>query len=431
MAGVVGADTVWVLVSMALVMFMIPGLALFYGGLVRSKNVLSTFMHSFFSMALVSVLWVLIGYSLAFGSSWGGFIGGLDHVLGRGVGFAPREGQTIPHLLFMGYQMMFAVITPALISGAVAERIRFSSYVVFVVLWSLFVYAPVAHWVWAPGGFLFERGALDFAGGTVVHLTGGISALVLAVVMGKRQGYPRRKAPPHDLTMTLLGGGMLWFGWFGFNAGSALAANDIAVLAGVNTHVAAASGALCWAATEWVRHGKPSTLGVVSGFVAGLVAITPAAGFVGPGESLLIGAIASGICFIAVVAKGRFGYDDALDAFGIHGVGGAAGALLTGVFATAARNPAGKNGLIHGGFAVFGEQVLSVLIAAIYAGIVTFGLAKLLERTMGLRVSRDDEAEGLDASMHGEEAFATADGGAHFATPKEENEKTSAPVEQV
>lgn len=428
MSHVVGSDTAWILVSMALVMFMVPGLALFYGGLVRSKNVLSTFMHSFFAMALVSVVWVLIGYSIAFGSSWGGVIGGTDYVLGRGVGFTPREGQTIPHLLFMGYQMMFAVITPALISGSIAERMRFSSYVVFVLLWSLFVYGPVAHWVWAPGGFLFERGALDFAGGTVVHLTSGVSALVLAIVLGKRVGYPRRKSPPHDLTMTLLGGGMLWFGWFGFNAGSALGATEIAVLAAVNTHVAAAAGALSWAAIEWVRHGKPSTLGVVSGFVAGLVAITPAAGFVGPGESLWIGAIASGVCFLAVIAKGRLGYDDALDAFGIHGVGGAVGALLTGVFATTARNPAGKNGLLYGGFAVFGEQVLSVVIAAMYAAGVTFVLAKLIARTIGLRASRDDEAEGLDAAMHGEEAFASADGGAHL--PMHDEETMARPAEQ-
>lgn len=430
MSTVVGADTAWILVSMALVMFMAPGLALFYGGLVRSKNVLSTFMHSFFAMGLVSVLWIVLGYSLAFGSSTGGFIGGLDYVFAQGVGMEPREGQTIPHFLFMGYQMMFAVITPALISGAIAERMRFSAYVVFILVWSLVVYGPVAHWVWAPGGFLFERGALDFAGGTVVHLTSGISALVLAIVMGKRQGYPRRKAPPHDLTMTLLGGGMLWFGWFGFNAGSALAANEIAVLAAINTHVAAAAGALAWAAIEWKRHGKPSTLGVVSGFVAGLVAITPAAGFVGPAAAIAIGAMTSGICFVAVVAKGRFGYDDALDAFGIHGVGGAAGALLTGIFATTARNPAGKNGLLYGGLGVFGEQVLSVLVAAVYAGFVTFGLAKLLERTMGLRVSRDDEAEGLDATMHGEEAFANADGGAHFPRPEDEAASIVAPAEQ-
>ena len=424
---VVGADTAWVLVSMALVMFMIPGLALFYGGLVRSKNVLSTFMHSFFAMALLSVVWVLIGYSIAFGSTIGGFLGGLDYVMARGVDVAPRQGQTIPHLLFMGYQMMFAVITPALISGAVAERMRFSAYAAFVVAWSLLVYCPVAHWVWAPGGFLFERGALDFAGGTVVHLTSGVSALVLASVMGKRQGYPRRKAPPHDLTMTLLGGGMLWFGWFGFNAGSALAANGIAALAAVNTHLAAAAGALAWAAIEWVRHGKPSTLGVVSGLVSGLVAITPAAGYVGPVESLCIGSIASCVCFVAVVSKGRFGYDDALDAFGIHGVGGAVGALLTGVFASTVRNAAGKNGLLHGGFAVFGEQVLSVLVAGVYAATVTFVLAKVIQRVVGLRVSRDDENEGLDASMHGEDAFATADGGTHFGSSVEDAEPLRKP----
>ncbi|GAB4217477.1 MAG: ammonium transporter [Sandaracinaceae bacterium] len=402
------ADTAWVLISTALVLLMTPALALFYGGLVRRKNVLSTFMHCFFALGLVTVQWVLVGYSLAFGPTQGGLIGGLDHVLLRGVGLEPHG--SIPHLLFCAYQLMFAIITPALIAGAFAERLKFSAYVVFTLLWTTLVYDPICHWVWAPGGWLGARGALDFAGGTVVHLSSGASALVFAIVLGRRVGYPRQKMLPHDLTMTLLGAGLLWFGWFGFNAGSALASNELAVLALVNTHVAAGAGALVWAGIEWARHHKPSALGVASGLVAGLVAITPAAGFVGPVESLVIGALAGGACFGGVMMKGRFGYDDALDAFGVHGLGGALGAVLTGVLASTTWNPAGRDGALSGGWDLFAENVLGVVVAAAYASVVSLVLLKVLDRVMGLRPDRDTELEGLDVTLHGEEAYAAMEG---------------------
>ena len=406
------ADTAWVLVSTALVLLMTPALALFYGGLVRSKNVLSTFMHCFFALALVSVQWVLFGYSLAFAPSAGGLglVGGLDHVGLAGVGLTPRDGQTIPHLLFCAYQLMFAVITPALISGAFAERVKFSAYAVFTLLWTTLVYDPLAHWVWGPGGFLAARGALDFAGGTVVHLSSGVSALVFAVVLGPRLGHPRQKMLPHDLTMTLLGAGLLWFGWFGFNAGSALASNGIAALALVNTHVAAAAGAVVWAAIEWVRHDKPSALGVASGLVSGLVVITPAAGYCGPLAALALGAVAGGACYLGVMLKHRIGYDDALDAFGIHGLGGAVGAVLTGVVASSAWNDAGRDGLAYGGTALFVENLLSVLVVGLYAGVVSRGLLWLVDRTIGLRPDPEAEYEGLDVALHGEEAYANVGG---------------------
>lgn len=421
------ADTAWMLVSTALVLLMTPALALFYGGLVRRKNVLSTFMHCFFALGLVTVQWVLVGYSLAFGPTHGGIIGGLDHAFLEGVGLEARG--SIPHLLFCAYQLMFAIITPALIAGAFAERVKFSTYVVFTLLWTTLVYDPICHWVWAPGGWLGARGALDFAGGTVVHLSSGASALVFALVLGKRHGYPRQKMLPHDLTMTLLGAGLLWFGWFGFNAGSALASNELAVLALLNTHVAAGAGALVWAAIEWVRHGKPSALGVASGLVAGLVAITPAAGFVGPMASLTIGAIAGGVCFGGVLLKGRFGYDDALDAFGVHGLGGALGAVLTGVFANLAWNPSGRNGALLGGWDLFGENVLGVLVSAAYAGLVSFVLLKVLERVMGLRPDKDTELEGLDVSLHGEEAYAAMEGSmAREVAPAEDEARGLVPV---
>ncbi|MCC6214935.1 MAG: ammonium transporter [Polyangiaceae bacterium] len=406
-----GSDTAWVLVSTALVLLMTPGLALFYGGMVRSKNVLSTFMHSFCAMGIVTVLWVTIGYSLAFSpTAAGGFVGGLGHVFLEGVGVTPREGTTVPHLVFMAFQLMFAIITPALISGAYAERLKFSTYVAFTALWSLLVYAPLAHWVWAPEGWLLKRGALDFAGGTVVHLSSGASALVVAIVLGKRIGYPHRKAPPHNLTLTLVGAGILWFGWFGFNAGSSLGANGIAALALVNTHVAAAAGAIAWAAVEWIRHGKPSSLGVASGLVAGLVVITPAAGFVGPMASIALGVAGGIVCYGGVQLKGRLGYDDSLDAFGVHGVGGLVGAILTGVFAAKAWNPAGQDGLLYGGTQLFVEQFIAAGAAAGYAVIVTFVLLKVLDAVLGLRAAKDDEQEGLDITVHGEEAYALADG---------------------
>src|SRR5688572_27656839 len=402
------ADTAWVLVSTALVMIMTPGLVLFYGGMVRSKNVLSTFMHSFFALGLMTLQWVVVGYSLAFGPDvGGGMLGGFDHVLLRGVGLEPAPlAASIPHLAFMGFQMMFAIITPALISGAFAERLKFSTYAVFILLWGTLVYDPICHWVWGPGGWLAQRGALDFAGGTVVHLSAGASALVFALLLGRRVN-PK---PPHNLPLTLLGAGLLWFGWFGFNAGSALAASGKAALALVNTHVAAASAAVAWALVEWIRQGKPTALGVASGLVAGLVAVTPAAGFVSPLGALAIGAITAPVCFLAVLLKGRLRYDDSLDAFGIHGVGGALGALLTGVCASAAWNspadPAkGVSGALEGNLAILGEQAFSVLVAGLYAGAVTWIILKVLEATMGLRVPEDSEREGLDVSLHGEEAY--------------------------
>ncbi|GMV12769.1 MAG: ammonium transporter [Polyangiaceae bacterium] len=405
-----GSDTAWILVSTALVLMMTPGLALFYGGMVRAKNVLSTFMHSFFAMGIVTVAWVTVGYSLAFGETKGGLVGGTQYLFLAGVGLEPREGTTVPHLLFMAFQMMFAIITPALISGAYAERLKFSTYAVFTALWSVLIYAPLCHWVWGPGGWLLERGALDFAGGTVVHLSSGVSALVFAIVLGKRAGYPKRKAPPHNLTMTLLGAGLLWVGWFGFNAGSSLGANGLAALALVNTHVAAGVGAMAWAGAEWLRHGKPSSLGVASGLVAGLVAITPAAGFVGPMSAMVIGLLAGVACYGGVLLKNKAGYDDSLDVFGVHGVGGMLGALLTGVLASKVWNPAGQDGLLKGGTNVFVEQLIGVGAAAAFAGVGTLVLLKVLDKVMGLRAQKDEELEGLDTTLHGEEAYSLAEG---------------------
>jgi ammonium transporter, Amt family len=392
------ADTAWMMVSVALVMLMTPGLALFYGGMVRSKNVLSTSMHSFFAMGVMTLQWVIVGYSLSFApDAGGGFIGGLDFAMLRGVGL--EANGSIPHLLFMAFQMMFAIITPALISGAVAERVRFSTYAVFIVLWGTLVYDPICHWVWGPDGWLGARGALDFAGGTVVHASSGVSALVFAIVLGKRH----RPAPPHSLPMTLIGAALLWFGWFGFNAGSALAANANAALAMVNTHLAAAAAAFSWAMAEWVRQKKPTALGVASGLVAGLVVITPAAGFVGPMSAVVMGLIGGVVCYGGVLMKSRFGYDDSLDAFGIHGLGGMLGAALTGVLAAEAWG--GETGLIGGNVDLFVEQLVGIGAAASYAAIVTFVLLKGLDRTMGLRVSEEVEREGMDVPMHGEEGY--------------------------
>ena len=394
------ADTAWLMVSCALVMLMTPGLALFYGGMVNSKNVLSSIMHSFIALGVITLQWVIIGYSLAFGSDTGwGFIGGTEYAFLNGVGLEPQEGSTIPHILFMAFQMMFAIITPALISGAVAERMKFSAYLVFILLWATLVYDPICHWVWGPDGWLGARGALDFAGGTVVHLSSGIAALVAALVLGRRN----RPGPPHNLTLTLLGGGMLWFGWFGFNAGSALASNGQAALALVNTHLAAGAAAFSWAVFEWIKQGKPTALGVASGLVAGLVCITPAAGFVGPVPAVFMGLAAGVVCYGAVLMKGRLGYDDALDAFGIHGVGGALGAVLTGVFAAAVWG--GVDGLLEGNQTLFIENIVGVLAAAAYSFVVTFILLKAIDVTVGLRVSGDDESEGLDVNLHGEEGY--------------------------
>jgi Amt family ammonium transporter len=410
-------DTAWLLVSTALVMLMTPGLALFYGGMVQGKNVLSTFMHSFLALGLVTIQWVLLGYTLAFGPDHGGVIGGLDHALLNGVG-TDGAGRTVPHLLFMMYQGMFAVITPALISGAFAERMKFSAYCLFTLLWTTLVYDPLAHWVWHPDGWLAKLGALDFAGGTVVHLSSGVSALVVALVLGRRIGYPSVRHPPHNLTLTLIGAGLLWFGWFGFNAGSALTAGASATVAFVNTQLAAAAGAVVWAVIEASRMKKATTLGVASGLVAGLVAITPAAGFVSPMGALAIGGIAGGVCFAGVLLKSRLGYDDALDAFGVHGIGGAAGALLTGVFATVALTPESVGGgVIAGHFRLLGIQLLAVVAAGAYAAVVTLGILKLVKLTVGLRVEAEIEHEGLDGTLHGESGYAVGALGAHASPP--------------
>jgi Amt family ammonium transporter len=385
---------------------MTPALALFYGGMVQKKNVLSTFMHSFFALGIITIQWAVIGYSLAFGKTHGGLIGGFDYLFMKGVGMEAKDASsTVPHILFMMYQGMFAIITPALISGAYAERMKFSAYCVFTLLWALFVYDPLAHWVWGPDGWLLKRGALDFAGGTVVHLSSGVTAFVCALVMGKRLGYPQKKYPPHNLTMTVLGAGLLWFGWFGFNGGSALASNGLAALAFSNTHLAAATGAVAWGLVEAIRVKKVTMLGVASGLVAGLVGITPAAGYVSPMAAMAIGLAAGVVCYGGVMLKGKFGYDDTLDAFGVHGVGGALGALLTGVFAAKAFNPGGGDGLLLGGTGVFVTQVIGVAAAAAYAGIVSLVLLKLVDLVIGLRVTPDVEREGLDIPLHGESGY--------------------------
>ena len=412
MAEINGADTAWLMVSSALVMLMIPGLAFFYGGMVNSKNVLSSCMHSFFALGLITVQWIVIGYSLAFGPSLGGFVGNADWAFLRSVDLSANG--SIPHLLFMAFQMMFAIITPALISGAFAERLKFSAYCWFTVIWATIVYDPICHWVWNGDGWLFNRGAMDFAGGTVVHLSSGISALVFAIVVGKRI----RPSPPGNLPLTLMGAALLWFGWFGFNAGSALSSGSLATLAFVNTHICAATAALVWALVEWFKLGKPTSLGVASGLVAGLVVITPAAGFVGPMSAMVMGVFAGSICFGAVMLKGKLGYDDSLDAFGIHGVGGAVGALLTGVFASTVWNPNGSNGLLAGNPGALVEQIIAVVATIAYAGVVTFVLLKVLDAVIGLRVSEDGEREGLDAALHGETAFHFAQTGTDRSKPE-------------
>jgi ammonium transporter, Amt family len=397
-----GADTAWMMVSVALVMLMTPGLALFYAGMVRTKNVLSTCMHSFFALGAMTLQWALIGYSLSFApDAGGGFIGGFDHAFLNGVGLESKDG--IPHLLFMAFQMMFAIITPALISGAFAERVRFSAYVLFILLWGTLVYDPICHWVWGPDGWLGVRGALDFAGGTVVHASSGVSALVFALVIGKRA----RPQPPHSLPLTLIGAALLWFGWFGFNAGSALASNANAAQALVNTHFAAGAAAFSWAVAEWIRQKKPTALGVASGLVAGLVVITPAAGFVSPMASILMGLVGGVVCYGGVLMKGKFGYDDSLDAFGIHGIGGMLGAALTGIFAAEAWG--GQTGLLEGNAGQFVEQLIGIAAAAVYAGGVTFVLLKVLDATVGLRVPAEVEREGVDMFLHGEEGYHTAE----------------------
>ena len=400
-------DTAWLLMSTALVMIMLPGLALFYGGLVRRKNVLSTIMHSFFGLALVSVVWVVVGFSLAFAPDVNGLglIGGLDFAFFKGVGLEPSPiyAVTVPFVLFGGFQMMFAAITPALITGAFAERKRFGAFVLFTILWSVLVYSPLAHWVWSPEGWLFKLGALDFAGGTVVHISSGVSALVVALMIGRRavNGEPME---PHDVPMTVLGAGLLWFGWFGFNAGSAVAANGLAANAFVVTNTAAAAATITWVLASYVRGRKVSVVGAACGAVAGLVAITPASGFVGVGGALIIGLIAGGLCFSATLLRERVKVDDALDVFAVHGVGGTFGAVATGIFATAAIQPA-YTGLLEGNGQQLVNQLVAVGATVAYAVVSTFVIIKVVDVILGIRVRPEVEEMGLDLSVHGEAAY--------------------------
>ncbi|MCA9410616.1 MAG: ammonium transporter [Candidatus Omnitrophica bacterium] len=392
------SDTAWMLASAALVLFMTPGLALFYGGLVRSKNVLSTMMHSFAAMAVIPIVWFLWGYTLAFGGDIGSVIGNLDHLFMKGVAWdSPHPDLAIPQLLFATYQGMFAIITPALIAGAFAERMKFSAYLLFIVLWSTLVYSPVCHWVWG-GGWLGGMKVLDFAGGTVVHISSGVAALAAALIIGKREGYPKTPMMPHNLPWCVLGAGILWFGWFGFNGGSALASDGVAVLAFTTTHLAAATAAFTWLAVEWFFRGKPTMLGVATGAVAGLVGITPAAGFVSPGSAILLGAITSCVCYWFVSKKESFGYDDSLDAFGVHGVGGTVGAILTGVFAMELADGMSRGKLI-------GLQALGAGVTIVYSFVVSLILLKILDAWIGLRVDPDTEVSGLDVNIHGESGY--------------------------
>jgi len=394
-------DTAWVLVSTAMVMLMIPGVGLFYGGLVRKKDVVSMIGLSFLAMALVSVQWVLVGYSLSFGADVGGFIGGLDLLGLKGVGMDAGEG-TIPGLLFMAFQLVFAGITLAIITSAVAERVRIGSFIVFGLLWTTLVYDPLAHWAWG-GGWAGQLGALDFAGGTVVHISSGFGALALALVIGKRIGFGDHDMEPHNIPMTMIGAALLWFGWFGFNAGSALAADGLAASAFVVTNVSASAGALAWLFASWVR-GKPSALGMVSGAIAGLVAITPAAGFVDPLSALVIGGVAGVLCYRALLFRVGRGLDESLDAWAVHGVGGLWGAVATGIFAVEAVG--GASGLLQGNVDQFVAQVIGAVAAVVYAFVVTYALARAVDATMGLRVTEDEEYVGLDISQHGEKAYA-------------------------
>jgi Amt family ammonium transporter len=400
-------DTAWILVSTALVMLMTPGLGLFYGGMVRRKNVLGTIMHSMVAMVIITIQWVLFGYSISFGPDIGHIIGGLDWLGLNGVGLEPNAdyAATIPHQAFMLFQMMFAIITPALISGTIAERLKFKTYLVFITLWAILVYDPLAHWVWGVGGWIREMGALDFAGGLVVHISSGVSALAAALVVGKRKGYGTDLMAPHNLTMTLVGTALLWFGWFGFNGGSALASGGLATSAFVVTHIASAAAALSWMFVEWAHRGKPTALGVASGAVAGLVAITPASGFVGPLSAVVIGLVGGGLCYGAVSFKSKLGYDDSLDVVGVHGVGGTWGAIATGLFASKLINSAGADGLFFGNPGQLTNQLMSVAAAWVYSFVVTFIILKVLDATMGLRVPEDEESEGLDLSQHGETGY--------------------------
>jgi Amt family ammonium transporter len=401
-------DTAWMLTSSALVLMMtIPGLFLFYGGLVRAKNTLGTIMQSFIIVGLISIQWVLWGYSLAFGPDKGGIIGSLAWFGLKGVGLDPNPeyAATIPHQAFMVYQMMFAIITPALITGAFAERAKFSTFIIFILLWATFIYDPLAHWVWGVGGWLRKLGALDFAGGTVVHISSGVSALAAAIIFGKRIGYGREAMPPHNLPFSIIGASLLWVGWFGFNAGSALAAGGLATSAFVVTHTATAAGVLSWMLMDWIFRGKPTVLGAASGAVAGLVAITPASGFVGPISSIIIGIGAGVICSTACNVKARLGYDDSLDVVGVHGIGGTWGALATGLFASKAINAAGNDGLFFGNPGQLWVQFVAVVVTWVFAFVGTLIILYILKVIMGLRVSEEEEQMGLDLSQHEEKSY--------------------------
>lgn len=398
-------DTAFMLVASALVMFMTPGLALFYGGLVRAKNVLSTILQSFVCLGIISIIWVVYGYSLAFGPDVGSFIGNLDWALLKGVGLQPGPySDTIPDLVFCAFQLMFAIITPALITGAFAERMKFTAFLLFTVLWATLVYLPVCHWVWG-GGWIGGMGALDFAGGTVIHINSGVAALAAAIFLGKRKGWGKESFMPHNLGMTVLGAGILWFGWFGFNAGSALSAGEIAAVAFFTTQVSAGAAAVSWLAAEWMVHGKPTTLGAASGAVAGLVAITPAAGFVSPVSAVIIGLIAGAVCYFAISLKTKLGYDDALDVVAVHGIGGLWGAIATGLFASTVINPGGADGLFFGNPKLLGIQLVGAVATIIYSLIVSSIILKIVDAVVGLRIAEDEEQQGLDLTQHSEVGY--------------------------
>jgi Amt family ammonium transporter len=405
-----GADTVWVLISAALVMLMTPAVGLFYGGMVRKKNVLAIITQSFIVLALISIQWILFGYSLAFSPDAGGhgLIGGLQWIGLKGVGAAPdpNYAPTIPASVFMIYQAMFAIITPVLITGAFADRMKFNTFIVFTLLWTTIVYDPIAHWVWGTGGWLRELGVLDFAGGIVVHISAGLAALAAAIIIGKRIGFKSENMAPHNVPMTILGGILLWFGWFGFNGGSALTAGSLAANAFIVTNTSAAAGALSWMAVSWKHGGKPNALGIVTGGVAGLAAITPASGFVGPLWAIVIGAVAGLLCYFVMHFKNKkTNIDDSLDVFACHGVGSTWGVIATGIFASVAINSAGKDGLIFGNYGLIQSQIIAVIVTGIYSFVVTAIILKVLDATMGLRVADNEEIEGLDITQHGEKAY--------------------------
>ncbi|MHB8790031.1 MAG: ammonium transporter [Desulfobulbaceae bacterium] len=401
------ADTAFILAAAGLVLLMTPGLALFYAGMVRSRNVLGTIMQSLIMISIITIEWIYVGYTMSFGPDVAGVIGDLSWFALRGVTSEPSATYaiSIPQNVFMIYQCMFAIITPALITGAFAERVRFASFAVFSLFWALLVYNPVCHWIWGSGGWLAAFGVLDFAGGLVVHATCGAAALAAVLVIGPRRGFGREKYLPHNLPMTIIGTGLLWFGWFGFNGGSALAANGIAASAFVATHLGGMAGMAMWTVMEWIKLGRPTTLGAASGAIAGLATITPAAGFVGPNAAVIIGLIAGLVCFVAVNAKSRLGYDDSLDVVGIHGVGGVVGTLLLGVFASTAVNPAGADGLLAGNIAQLGKQAVGVVVVSVYAFAVSWLLLKVVHKTMGLRLSPEHEVQGLDSTEHSEAAY--------------------------